>query len=812
MASNARTPRLTVRRTLWFAAWLLLASAASAQVRVTLQQAASRAGPDFEPLYENQDVIVKGQISYKPLWVLDSYYVPVQDEQDYGLVLLGTAEQFSNLSPGQWLEAEGMISKRGGMPVLLPSRIRVVGAGAPPPPKEVTVAALASLRYLGVYVAVESRVEGVGDNAGGDILSVGGKGRFVTIFLPKTRRAPGVELSGFTRGDRIRATGIATQYCPLPPYDGSFQILVPSVSSVSLISKTPGLPPLVLLAAAGVVGVVLIGWWVRERRMAAQRRTLRTLNMLGEEIVAAGSPGEIASKLGAVIPTVSGATGVRLYVYNRRAKSLDQVAGPGDPDPVSVAMDAPPGGLAAAACVCFRNRALLNIPDTRRSPFIAKTARAADLPRSILFAPMFSQNELMGVLQVDHSGSIRYFTQEEQAATQHLANQVATSLRLQDQQSMREQLFRSEKLAATGQLISGVANELRAPLESIRKLAGALLTRSSESGERDLRVLAAESQRAADIVTRLVSFGRAGVSDGKLVEINDLLAGLLRFRGSEWETAGVKVENRLAHEPIYVLGAQGQMEEVFLNLLVHAEQSVAEAPQKIISVSSGILANRVLVEIGYATRLWEPHGAAPPVSDPLSPDRPAEAQPGFHGRGLDVCRGIVQSYGGEIRFLRLTAARCQFQVELPLARDREPASKVRVDRKKSRRQMTVLVVEPDAGVQRQLVAALGEWGHRVVPIASAEEGVEMAQRLRFDIVFSSVRLPGLNWVEFFERIRPEAGALVLLTDGYDADLSRSFLDGGGLLLAKPVQDQELERVLGMADERAEPLSPVRPPR
>src|SRR6185369_10979630 len=107
------------------------------------------------------------------------------------------------------------------------------------------------------------------------------------------------------------------------------------------------------------------------------------------------------------------------------------------------------------------------------------------------------------------SRRVGYFSPEEQAAVQHLANQVAASLKLQEQQKMREQLFHSEKLAATGQLISGVANELSAPLDSIMKLAASLADYEGRAvPEGDLHQLASEARRASEIVERLVSFAR----------------------------------------------------------------------------------------------------------------------------------------------------------------------------------------------------------------------------------------------------------------------------------------------------------------
>jgi CheY-like chemotaxis protein len=82
-----------------------------------------------------------------------------------------------------------------------------------------------------------------------------------------------------------------------------------------------------------------------------------------------------------------------------------------------------------------------------------------------------------------------------------------------------------------------------------------------------------------------------------------------------------------------------------------------------------------------------------------------------------------------------------------------------------------------------------------VPVGSAEEGADLIERLHFDLVFCAVRLPGLNWVEFFERVRRQVGGFALLTEGYDADLSRAFAEGEGYILVKPVEESKLDRLL-----------------
>jgi len=89
---------------------------------------------------------------------------------------------------------------------------------------------------------------------------------------------------------------------------------------------------------------------------------------------------------------------------------------------------------------------------------------------------------------------------------------------------------------------------------------------------------------------------------------------------------------------------------------------------------------------------------------------------------------------------------------------------------------------------RHMLALLSSRGYRVVPVDNSDAGLDLSQRLRFDVAFCSLHAPGLNWVELSERMQSRVGAFVLLSDGYDAELTADFEGENLFVLPKPVQE------------------------
>jgi signal transduction histidine kinase/CheY-like chemotaxis protein len=782
----------------WGGASAIAAPAAQATPQIpeiSIEQATSRSGSDFLPAFESRVVSVTGHVSEKAFWNTNFYLLPIRDEEDFGLLLRGSdTVNVQAFDAGDVVQVIGRIVHYRGMPILAVQDISKLSKGEAIGSRQTSLSEAAGFRNLGLPVEVEGRIASITSDASEEVIILSdGKVNLRTV-LPKIRRDDELRLTRFRPGDRIRVSGIITQNAELPPYDRFFQLTLPSADRAALIESGGMIPAYLLLSATLGIGFLAGIWWIRDQRTRGFRAIMQRLHGLGEEIQTAGSLSEMLKKVELVLPRAARVSGVAVYLYDRKNRRLELVRSgtrAGAKSNVLVNPDAPANPMETGVSLCYRNGTAVNIPDTRRSDMF-KTDQRNEFPRSILFLPMRAQDEIVGVMALYRDEGVRYFHTEEQASAQHLANQIAASLKLLEQRSVREQLFKSEKLAATGQLIAGVVNDLRSPVESVLTMSQLMLFRG-KSEERELRILAADAQRTAEIVTRLISFGRNEDAVAKPVELNALLTGLFEFREPEWKSAGIQLHQRLSREGVYVVGAQGQLEQVFLNIILFAERAVAETGVKGITIGSASLGSRVLVDFSFP--------AGDQSGDPFRVE-----DEGGEG-GLALIKGIVQSHGGEVRFEHhQSGTQGRIEIELPRAQATTTEhSAASGKRGESTITMTGVVIEPDAQTRRMVVSLLGQRGHRAIPVTSPEEALDLVQRVKCDVVFCTSRMPGFNWFMFYERARPHVEAFVLLLE--ESEVGHSFSAGEGHVLRKPVAENDVERVLNeIADQLGEPAT------
>src|SRR5262249_31822295 len=151
-----------------------------------------------------------------------------------------------------------------------------------------------------------------------------------------------------------------------------------------------------------------------------------------------------------------------------------------------------------------------------------------------------------------------------------------------EQQALETQLVQSEKLAAVGQLVSGVAHELNNPLTSIAGLSEFLLEQK-DLGKKDrghLQVIHEQAERAGRIVRNLLTFARKGSAERIPVDLNDVIRRTLQLTAYDLKLKDVTVERELSGALPEVLGDRHGFQQVVLNLVTNAAQAVAENPRE----------------------------------------------------------------------------------------------------------------------------------------------------------------------------------------------------------------------------------------
>ena len=759
----------------------LFAGLGVAENRLTLQQVNQRNRGSFAPSHLNQTATVGGVVSSKAIDFRNYTHLFIQDDAGYGVAIEGRRGEFQEFSPGDVLEVAGEVSHRGGLPVVKPTRVTKLRTVSAPLPQKFEVASLRDPEKLGRLVTLETYVATSFENSGGDEIRVGsGPAGQIAIFLPREAHRGGNGLHELRPGDKVRVTGITAQYTLSEPFNRNFEVIVDRAENVVVLARGWFLRPDTVAYGGALLLFGAITWWLRERSMAMQRRVLRSMTRLSEYVIAAHSPREIAQRLESALPDLISSLTVDLYLLNEGTGMLERVTTDANPEPSTIRVDEQLGTFTSVVALCHRNSALLHVPDTHRSPLFDTTLE--ETARAATFVPLLTQRQTLGVFAVQFRGGVRRVGSDQLAAMQHLGNQIAASLRLQEQQSMREQLLRSERMAASGQLISGVATDLRAPLQSILNLTGTMLARKpGPLPETELREIAFEAGRGADLIAHLLSFSGTEHAEPSSVNINALVNDIVDLRARDWQMKSITAENGIPVLPIFVLADQSQLEQVFLNLIVQAEQALDSSTGKRISVTSRLIGAKVQVGIDVS-------GTSPQGPSPLL----TSAGDSF---GWKVSQAIIETHRGELRSICTTGG-FRTEVDLPLYQPNTPSPEPAEGRDvEGARMLMAIVVEPDLSSHRRLLLLLSARGHRVVPVESAEEAAEMVQRMRFDLLFASSRLSGLNWVALFHRVRRRVGCFVLLNDGFDPEAVRTLQPSDGQTLSKPVEEQDLDRIL-----------------
>jgi len=238
------------------------------------------------------------------------------------------------------------------------------------------------------------------------------------------------------------------------------------------------------------------------------------------------------------------------------------------------------------------------------------------------------------------------------------------------EKKLEQQIIQSERLAAMGQMIGGFAHELNNPLTSILGMAELLQDTQPEEGARkQLGILQQQARRAAEIVQNLMYFARPPAPGRAPVNLTELIQRTLHLQAYALRKSNITVD--FIAEPALpaIVADSNQLMQVFLNLILNAEQAIREVRDKgTLRIRSGCNAHSA-----WVTFQDDGPGIAPEVLPHIFDPFYTTKRPGRGtGLGLSICKTVLREHGGNIEAEEAPGGGAVFTITLPLGVEQAP--------------------------------------------------------------------------------------------------------------------------------------------
>ena len=240
---------------------------------------------------------------------------------------------------------------------------------------------------------------------------------------------------------------------------------------------------------------------------------------------------------------------------------------------------------------------------------------------------------------------------------------------ISERKKMQEQLILADRLASIGQLVSGIAHELNNPLTGVIGFSDLLLRRDLPADvKNDLETVNREARRTSNIVRGLLAFARQQETEKALVDVNGIVQEVLWLRSYDQRVNSVEVDARFATGLPQVLGSRNQLQQVFINIIINAEQAMLGARGK----GRLTVATERVGDAVRASVIDDGPGISPENMKRLfTPFFTTKEVGKGTGLGLSICHGIVTEHGGRIYAESEPGEGATFVVELPVGKRSE---------------------------------------------------------------------------------------------------------------------------------------------
>jgi PAS domain S-box-containing protein len=371
----------------------------------------------------------------------------------------------------------------------------------------------------------------------------------------------------------------------------------------------------------------------------------------------------------------------------------------------------------------------------------------------------------------------------------------------EERQKLEDQAQVASRLAVVGEMAAGVAHEINNPLTGVLGFSQMLLEKPNipDDIKAELKLIVDGSQRVADIVKRLLTFARQTKPVKTVTDINSLIDNTLKLREYVFKTANINLVTRFDPELPWSVVDAGQLQQVFLNLIVNAEQAMKTAHGRgTLTVTTETKGKDIILSFQddgpgikpeNLKRLFEPF---------FTTKAPGEGT----GLGLSLSRSIILEHDGRMSVKSEFGHGANFIIELPVVESLPSGTDAPENTAKSptvaAQPGSILVVDDEPGVRILLERVFIQMGHKVDTVADAESALtKLDNGSVYDVILTDVRMPGISGIELYAHILEKMPAMedkiIFITgDVMGADIKDFLMQNNLSYFAKPFDIEALK--------------------
>ena len=365
----------------------------------------------------------------------------------------------------------------------------------------------------------------------------------------------------------------------------------------------------------------------------------------------------------------------------------------------------------------------------------------------------------------------------------YLMRDVTKEVKAEEKEKgLQQELNLTSRLASIGELAAGIAHEINNPLTGVIGFAQMLVkTDIPEEIKEAVEVIHDGAQRTAGIVEKLLTFARHNRPDKEYVDINSIITSTMEIRSYEMRTNNIEINSKLNPDLPRTMANIGQLQQVFLNIIINAEQAMTRTNQGgILDIETQHLNGNIRVSITDNG----PGIARENIGKLFDPFFTTKGEDGGTGLGLSISYGIINEHSGKIRARSTPGKGATFIVDLPIIAENKQPDKTQPsdieDEPKELGGANIMVIDDEPNICRVLDRLLSREGYYVETTSDAKLALEKLNNTNYDLILLDIKMPGMNGIEFYKRIKQINPSLqqkvVCITGDVISTQNKAFLD------------------------------------